>query len=50
MGIAKKIRGLILATHFGPTVLDVTVSFILAKTQFSTKHSLEIAIAILAVV
>jgi 4-hydroxybenzoate polyprenyltransferase len=46
--LTKKIRGFILATHFGPTVLVVTISFLLAKTQFSTKHSLEIAIAILA--
>jgi 4-hydroxybenzoate polyprenyltransferase len=40
--------GLIKATHFGPTVLVVTISFLLSLTQFSWVGSLEIACAILA--
>jgi 4-hydroxybenzoate polyprenyltransferase len=40
--------GLIRATHFGPTVLVVTISFLLSLTQFSWVGSLQIACAILA--
>lgn len=40
--------GLLKASHFGPTVLVVSISFILSTTQFSFLESLEIAIAILA--
>lgn len=40
--------GLTRATHFGPTLLVVTISFILAKTQYSTAASIEIAAAVLA--
>ena len=36
------------ATHFGPTVLVVSASFILAITQLSFSNSFEIALAILA--
>ena len=36
------------ATHFGPTVLVVSASFILAITQLSFPKSFEIALAILA--
>jgi len=36
------------ATHFGPTVLVVTVSYLLALTQYSAIGSLEVATAILA--
>ncbi len=40
--------GLTRATHFGPTLLVVTIAFILAKTQYSTAASIEIAAAVLA--
>lgn len=40
--------GLIKATHFGPTVLVVTISFFLSRTQFSCVGSLQIACAIFA--
>ena len=43
-----RLTGLIRATHFGPTLLVVTISFILAKTQYSTAASIEIAAAVLA--
>ena len=36
------------ATHFGPTVLVVSISFTLAMTQLSFSKSFEIALAILA--
>lgn len=39
--------GLLKASHFGPTVLVVSISFILSRTQFSTSDSLFIALAIL---
>lgn len=40
--------GLIKASHFGPTVLVVTISFFLSLTQFSWVGSLQVACAILA--
>lgn len=40
--------GLIKATHFGPTVLVVIISFFLSRTQFSWVGSLQVACAILA--
>jgi len=40
--------GLIKASHFGPTVLVVTISFLLSLSQYSPIKSLEIACAILA--
>ena len=39
---------MIKATHFGPTVLVVSISFTLAMTQLSFPKSFEIALAILA--
>lgn len=42
------IRGFITATHFGPTVLVVTISFFLSRLEYSVSDSLQIAIAILA--
>jgi 4-hydroxybenzoate polyprenyltransferase len=42
------VKGFLLASHFGPTVLVVTISFILASTQYSVTSSLQIAAAILA--
>jgi len=39
---------MIKATHFGPTVLVVSISFTLAITQLSFSKSFEIALAILA--
>ena len=44
----RTIRGLIEATHFGPTVLVVTISFFLSRMQYQSVDSLRIAIAILA--
>ena len=40
--------GLIKASHFGPTVLVVTISFLLSLSQYSALKSLQIAFAILA--
>jgi len=40
--------GLIKASHFGPTVLVVTISFLLSLSQYSAFKSLQIAGAILA--
>lgn len=39
--------GLLKASHFGPTVLVVTITFALSRTQFSISDSLFIALAIL---
>ncbi len=44
----KTISGLIKATHFGPTVLVVNISFFLSRMQYSVPDSFRIAIAILA--
>jgi 4-hydroxybenzoate polyprenyltransferase len=44
----KSTLGLIKATHFGPTVLVVTISFFLARTQYSIIGSFRVALAILA--
>jgi 4-hydroxybenzoate polyprenyltransferase len=41
-------RGLLKAAHFGPTVIVVTVSYLLSLTQFSSFDSLRITIAIFA--
>ena len=43
-----KVRAYAQATHFGPTVLVVFITFVLASTQFSTTDSLKIALAIFA--
>jgi 4-hydroxybenzoate polyprenyltransferase len=45
--IRLPIVGLLKASHFGPTVLVVSIAFILSRTQFSTSESLFIALAIL---
>ena len=46
--LLEKSIALAKASHAGPTVLVVCVSFILASTQFSIQNSLEVASAILA--
>ena len=46
--IARTLRGFLEATHFGPTVLVVTISFLLSHFQYSVSDSLRIAVAILA--
>ncbi len=48
MTVSRRVLGMIKATHFGPTVLVVSITFILAITQLSFANSLEIATAILA--
>ena len=41
------IIGLLKASHFGPTVLVVSITYVLSRTQFSVSDSLFIAFAIL---
>ena len=48
MTLNRRVVGIVKATHFGPTVLVVSASFILAITQLSFSKSFEIALAILA--
>ena len=48
MTLSRRIIGMLKATHFGPTVLVVSISFTLAMTQLSFGKSFEIALAILA--
>ena len=48
MTFKRQALGMIKATHFGPTVLVVSISFTLAFTQLSFSKSFEIALAILA--
>jgi 4-hydroxybenzoate polyprenyltransferase len=43
----KRFIGLVKATHFGPTVLVVSMTFLLSLTQFSISDSVFIAFAIL---
>lgn len=45
--IRAQIVGLLKASHFGPTLLVVTITFSLSLTQFSVSDSLFIALAIL---
>ena len=45
--IHSLIVGLLKASHFGPTVLVVTITYVLSRTQFSASDSLFIAFAIL---
>ena len=45
---SNNVIGLIKATHFGPTVLVVTISFFLSLTQFPWVGAVEVAVAILA--
>mgnify|MGYP000265019334 CR=1 FL=1 len=42
-----KVMGLLKASHFGPTVLVVGITYVLSLTQFSASDSLFIALAIL---
>jgi 4-hydroxybenzoate polyprenyltransferase len=42
-----KVIGLLKASHFGPTVLVVSITYVLSRTQFSVSDSLFIAFAIL---
>ena len=46
--LRRNIKGFTQATHFGPTVLVVTISFFLSLSQYSAIDSIRIAIAILA--
>jgi len=47
-GLVSKFLGYAQATHFGPTVLVVTISFLLSRREFSTVDSLRISAAIFA--
>ncbi|CAB4531748.1 unannotated protein [freshwater metagenome] len=46
--IYLSVNGFLIATHFGPTVLVVTIAFLLSLTQYSIFDSAKIAAAILA--
>ena len=48
VGLKRVLFALMRASHFGPTVLVVCVSFLLSLTQFSIPGSVEVAAAILA--
>jgi len=48
MSLTRQFLGMARATHFGPTVLVVSISFILSITQLSAVKSFWIAAAILA--
>jgi 4-hydroxybenzoate polyprenyltransferase len=48
MTLSRRAIGMVKATHFGPTVLVVSISFTLAMTQLSLIKSIGIALAILA--
>ena len=48
MTLSRRVIGMVKATHFGPTVLVVSISFTLAMTQISFIKSIEIALAIMA--
>jgi 4-hydroxybenzoate polyprenyltransferase len=48
MTVRSQVVGMAKATHFGPTVLVVSISFLLSITQLSFLKSVEIALAILA--
>ena len=43
-----KLKSLLIASHFGPTVLVVSISFLISSSQFSLVESLQIALAIFA--
>ncbi|MEI6109626.1 MAG: UbiA family prenyltransferase [Actinomycetes bacterium] len=45
--LRSQVVGLLKASHFGPTVLVVSITFILSLTQFSASDSLVVALAIL---
>ena len=46
-GIRSRITGLLKASHFGPTLIVLTITFLLSLTQFSVPESSLIAIAIM---
>ena len=46
--VVGTIRGFVRATHFGPTVLVVTMSFFLSLSPYSASGALQIAVAVLA--
>jgi 4-hydroxybenzoate polyprenyltransferase len=48
MTVRSQVVGMAKATHFGPTVLVVSISYVLSITQLSFLKSFEIALAILA--
>ena len=48
MAIREKVVGMARATHFGPLLIVVSISFVLAFTQLPLAKSLEIALAIFA--
>ena len=48
MALKQKVVGLAKATHFGPLLLVVTISFCLAISQLSFPKSFEVALAIFA--
>ena len=48
MTLNRRVIGMVKATHFGPTVLVVSISFTLAITLLTFIKSFEIALAILA--
>jgi|TARA_B110000503_G_scaffold71036_1_gene110331 4-hydroxybenzoate polyprenyltransferase len=45
---AARIKSLLIATHFGPTVLVVSITFFLALSQFSVIRAMQVALAIFA--
>jgi 4-hydroxybenzoate polyprenyltransferase len=45
--IRSQMLGLLKASHFGPTVLVVSITYVLSRTQFPVSDSLFIALAIL---
>ena len=46
--IFAKLRSLLIAAHFGPTVLVVTISFFIALSQFESLEAIRISIAVFA--
>ena len=46
--VITTLRGFIRATHFGPTVLVVMMSFLLSLSPYSATESIRIALAVLA--
>lgn len=46
--VLAKAKSLMVASHFGPTVLVVSITFFVALSQFSKTEALQIAIAIFA--
>ena len=48
MSLIPKVLALVKATHFGPTLIVASATFILAQTEFSNAASFEITLAIVA--